>query len=53
MFIPPLLMIDYVQLFRSVVRSAVLRMTLLFTILKWKAPIPRKEPGKTHTVWRK
>jgi len=24
-------------------------MSLLFSILKWKAPIPRKEPGRTHT----
>jgi len=27
----------------------VLRMSLLFSILKQKAPIPRKEPGRTHT----
>jgi len=28
--------------------SFVLRMSLLFSILKQKAPIPRKEPGRTH-----
>jgi len=34
------------------VSSAVLRMSLLFPILKWKAPIPRKKPGRTHTHTR-
>jgi len=24
-------------------------MSLLFSIFKWKARIPRKEPGRTHT----
>jgi len=30
------------------VSSVVLRMLLLFLTLKKKAPIPRKEPGRTH-----
>jgi len=48
MFRSSLLMIVYVQLL-IMNSSAVLRMPLLFSILKWKAPIPRKEPGRTHT----
>jgi len=39
MFRPPLLMIVY----------AVLKMSLLFSIMKYKASNPRKEPGRTHT----
>jgi len=31
------------------VNSVVLRIFLLFSILKRKVPIPRKEPGRTHT----
>jgi len=42
-------MIVYVQLI--LVSSVVIRMSLLFSILKWKALILREEPGRTHTLF--